>query len=270
MPIVTTSSRKRKSPKTTYIILAFVLVGIAIAYLVITHKKNDCITSEKPTPVQPVKVSATVLNTGSDIDVPKTEPTKQAPLRSALIIRPSQKGAAQTLPLAKTGTVIRAVAMGKGISTTNVVSRGTVIFKNKTENFIYRYANSARTPSMIMTKFNTDVEEEVRKILETDIVIYEDDDEDTIAIKENVAALKQDLLKAIEEGYNASDVLNEMREDNNTRVRNRFRMQRELNMLVKSNMVDAAVEYFNAANKQLNDDCLPPLVFSEKNLPVEQ
>ena len=123
---------------------------------------------------------------------------------------------------------------------------------------------------MLMPRFNSDAENEVRKILETDIVVYDTDEEDAVAIKESVAALKQDLLKAISEGYNAADILHAMREDNNRRVRNRFKMQRELNSLLKSNMVEQAVEYLNSANEQLANDFLPPLVFSEDKLPVQE
>lgn len=271
MPIVTTSSRKRKSSKIPLVITTLVVILLGVGYILFSLNGKDNEPIAEPVAQEPVKASLIITNTVNNVSAvePASEPVKSAPLRSPLIIRPSQKGETRSLSLAKTGTVVRAVALGAGITATNVLWRGKAAFHNPTENFIYKYANSVKNPCMIMTRFKSDAEEEVRKILETDIIIYEDDDEDTVAIKESVAGLKQDLLKAIEEGYNAADVLNEMREDNNNRVRNRFKMQRELNSLIKSNMVDQAVEYFNAANKKLNDDFLPPLVFSEDKLPKQ-
>ena len=189
------------------------------------------------------------------------------PVHSAMIIRAGTKGEERVIPLSHTGMVVRAVAAGTGISATNVIAHKEAIFKTPTENFLYRYANSTRLPVMLMPRFNSDAEDEVRKILETDIVVYDTDDEDTVAIKESVAALKQDLLKAISEGYNAAEILNAMREDNNRRVRSRVIMQRELNGLIQSNMVDEAIDYFNNANSELADNFLPPLVFDEAKLP---
>ena len=273
MPIVTTSSRKRPR-RSAALPIAIAAIVLVTAVVIIALRKS----SSSPTPVVESPVgpnAATNADETASVDSDAEEKTNPLritrPLHSPMVIRPGQRGEPHELPLARTGAVVRAVAGGTGITpSTNVISRGKAIFHNKTEQFIYKYANSARRPMMLMPRFGADSEEEVRKILETDIVVYDDDDEETVAVKENVAALKQDLLKAIEEGYSAAEVLNEMREDNNRRVRNRFRMQRELNSLLKSNMVDQAVEYFNAANEQLADDFLPPLVFSEDNLPARR
>lgn len=178
-----------------------------------------------------------------------------------------RSGEARDIGLSHTGGVTRVVRSGTGIAPGEVLARRDPIFTTQMENFIFRYASSARHPIMLMPRFSADAEAELRKILSTDIVVYDDDDDETVADKEAVAALKQEILAAISEGHSAADILNHMREDNNARVRNRVKMQRELNTLMKSNMVDEAMAYFNEANSRLSEDCLPPLVFDESNFP---
>ena len=273
MPIVTTSSRQRprRSAALPIVVLGVLAIGV-VAYLLLREGPASSGPSigAAPSP-QPSPAAATDGSGREDTRGETDSAAATGPVRSPMIIRPGQKGEPKEFPLTRTGTVIRAVAGGTGINpSTNVISRGKAVFHNRTEQFIYKYANSAKRPTMLMPSFGADSEEEIRRILETDIVVYDDDDEETVAVKENVAALKQDLLKAIEEGYGAAEILSEMREDNNRRVRGRFKMQRQLNSLIKSNMVDRAVEYFNEANVRLADEFLPPLVFPEDKLPEQR
>lgn len=178
---------------------------------------------------------------------------------------PDERGEPADFALSHTGAIMR--VSRQGITPGQATSFRAPVFDNPTELFLQRYAGSNRHPIMLMPRFGADAEEELRRILATDIVIYDDDDEETVADKEAVAALKQELLAAVSEGYSASDVLNEMREYNNQRIMNRMKMQRELNSLLNAGEVEAALDYFEEANSQLAGEWLPPLEFDERKLP---
>ena len=116
---------------------------------------------------------------------------------------------------------------------------------------------------MIFPSMSPEMEADCIKALQTDIVVYEDDPEEIQAHKEAVAALKQDLLKALEEGYSVTDCLNEMRKVNNNNVRERSRMQHQLNHLLQDGDAEAAVKYFNEANARLDECGLPHILYLE-------
>lgn len=145
----------------------------------------------------------------------------------------------------------------------NVISRTPAQFSTKTEKFLSAYIKSSKHPTMLFPTISSDMEEECIKALQTDIVIYEDDSEEIQAHKEAVAALKQDLLKALEEGYSVTDCLNEMRKVNNNNVRERSRMQHQLNHLLQDGNAEAAVKYFNEANARLDECGLPHILYLE-------
>lgn len=268
--IVTTSSQSRSHGNKALLlaIIGVVLTALVFALFWFCDQQQEVPTTGK------VNNETSASNTMARVSEYICEETNVAscthhPVHSTLIIRAGSKGEERIMPLSHTGMIVRAISAGTGIVSTNVTIRREAVFNTRTENFLYRYADSSRHPVMLMPTFGAEAEAEVRKILETDIVVYDTDDKETVAIKESIAELKQELLKAISEGYAAADILNAMREDNNKRVRSRVKMQRELNGLIKSNMVEEAVEYFNRANATLADNFLPPLVFDDAQLPSQ-
>ena len=190
---------------------------------------------------------------------------------SPKIIRPSSKAPeGERMVISRTGTVRRAVSPKNAVVSTNYLEYTPPVFDNQMERFLSTYANSATEPQMLMPRFGKDSEAALRQILATDIVVYDDDDASTVTNKERVAGLKQEIVEAVNEGYSAAEILNQMREDNNRRIKERRKMQRTLNSLLKSNLVDRAVEYFNSANAKLSEDFLPPLDFREEIIPDQE
>lgn len=248
---------------------AFMLVAVtavaALAAWKFAARRNAPIATAEPVavalPSNAVEIAA--------VDVPRTSPATNAASRAFSsfagkgVVRPksvpTEKGGK-----VEVGQVVYGTAVGTYVSETNVISHTPRLFKSRTEEFLVRYARSFRRPAMIFAKIDDDLEKDCMECLRNDVVIYDDDTEETVAIKEAVAALKADMAKALEEGYSAKDILNEMSSANNENVRQRFKMQRTLNEMLKAGDAEMAKAYFSQANEQLDYCGFPHLNFDEK------
>jgi hypothetical protein len=272
-PIVTTSSRRQK-PTPAPLVAILAGLGLAVVLFFALRRPHSTAVPEIESPVAPTVATNGFANTsfpdgGADARQDPAQPAR--PVSSPKIIRPSSKAPeGERMEIPRAGAVRRAASPKSAVVATNILEYTPPVFDNQMERFLSTYANSATEPQMLMPRFGKDSEAALRQILATDIVVYDDDDASTVTNKERVASLKREIVEAVNEGYSAAEILNQMREDNNRRIKERRKMQRTLNSLLKSNLVDRAVAYFNSANAKLSEDFMPPLDFREDKIPVQE
>jgi len=95
--------------------------------------------------------------------------------------------------------------------------------------------------------------------LTNEIVIFDDDDEHTANVKENVAAAKNQLLKLVEEGRGVTEVLQEYEKDTNERAEAHSEAQMELSRLYRSGRADEAKAYMEKVNKAFDEMGIDPI-----------
>lgn len=110
-------------------------------------------------------------------------------------------------------------------------------------------------PLPISSNLNADFEQS----LSNKIVVYDDDDEQTLAIKENVAAAKIQLLELVNEGKSVSKALQEYQDQTNQRYFLRIQAQNELSKLYKSGKKSDARRYMEEVNKVFTDSGIEPI-----------
>jgi len=91
------------------------------------------------------------------------------------------------------------------------------------------------------------------------IVIYDDDDERTANIKENVAGAKNQILDMIKQGRSVSDVLKEYQDTVNEHASLRSEAQIELRNLSETSSPEEAKAYLDKVNKALKSLGLEPV-----------
>ena len=271
-PIVTTSSRRQK-PFSALPIAILACLCVAVVLFLALRRPRPPAVPEVERPGAPTAATNAFAETSFPegvADAPQ-EPARPArPVSSPKIIRPSSKAPeGERVEIPRAGTVRRAASPRNAVVATNILEYTPPVFDNQAERFLCTYANSATEPQMLMPRFGSESEAALRQILAADIVVYDDDDPSTVTNKERVADLKREIVEAVNEGYSAAEILNQMREDNNRRIKDRRKMQRTLNSLLKSNLVDQAVAYFNSANERLAESFMPPLDFKEDKIPVQ-
>lgn len=267
--LVTTSSHhKPRLFKTTAVLCATMALAIVLSYFLFHNLTSGTKPSTVPTTTSVTNAVVTVTNGQLAVENEASatlDPKILRVVNSPKVIRPNRKpdNKADTNRI-DTTRIHKATFRVLRFAESNVISRTPAQFSTKTEKFLSAYIKSSKHPAMIFPTISPDMEEDCIKALQTDIIIYEDDSEEIQAHKEAVAALKQDLLKALEEGYSVTDCLNEMRKVNNSNVRERSRMQHQLNHLLQDGDAEAAVKYFNEANARLDECGLPHILYLEE------
>lgn len=259
--IVTSKRTDGHAKRTALRALGLAALLAALVALLLTRRDSDeSLTLEAshgrfPAVDPPRSVSATHVVQPHSVDAANRELRAQVPplqhLKPANGEKNTLHGNVATSRVVRVST--RTVVPG------NVIERREAMFDNHVENFLLRYVESPSSPVMLMQRFDKDSDEDIRQILSSDVKIYDDEDEAAVSGKEAVAALKQEVLMALADGYSAADVLNAMRNDNNARVMRRVAMQRRFNSLVRSNLVEEAKTFLAEANEQLAEAFMPPL-----------
>jgi len=95
--------------------------------------------------------------------------------------------------------------------------------------------------------------------LSNEIVIYDDDDDRTANIKENVAVTKNQLLELVKQGRSVSEVLKEYEKQTNERAAIRSEAQVELSNLIKNGSTKEAKAYLENINKAFGDLGIEPI-----------
>ncbi len=138
------------------------------------------------------------------------------------------------------------------------------VFDNDVENWLEAMSKegfaSLQTPRVNMS------DEEIMAILKTDIVIYEDDDEETVAAKERTAQIKQEAIKYIEEGGSFNQFLRAyadvVREEQETRKD----VEDEMHRILVDEGEEAAQAYLAEANPKLAEMGIKEVVINEFTL----
>lgn len=113
---------------------------------------------------------------------------------------------------------------------------------------------SAAEPSLL---------EDLANAITNAITIYDDEDERTQDVKENVAAMKEQLVQVVEAGGSVSGALKEFEEHVNAGAELRRAVRRKTREIAASNGVEAAFEYLDAANEALKEQDLNPVADEE-------
>ncbi len=131
------------------------------------------------------------------------------------------------------------------------------IFDNEVEDWLESMSKEGF--SSIVTPRVDLSDEEIMAILKTDIIIYEDDDEETVAAKERTAQVKQEAIKYIEEGGTFNQFLrayaDAVREEQETRKD----VQEEMKRILFSEGEEAAQAYLDEANPKLEEMNIKPV-----------
>jgi len=95
------------------------------------------------------------------------------------------------------------------------------------------------------------------------IVIYDDDDERTANIKENVAIAKNQLLELVKQGRSVSEVLQEYQNKANEQADLRSEAQKELSELYQSGKTEEAKTFMEKVNKEFTESGITPISMSQ-------
>ncbi|MBQ7190178.1 MAG: hypothetical protein IJR99_12250 [Kiritimatiellae bacterium] len=97
------------------------------------------------------------------------------------------------------------------------------------------------------------LDEDFRAALAEKIAVLPDDDEETIAAKEEVEALKREIAGSLREGESPASVLAEIQTRYAAAARERSEARRELYRLLKEGKVDDAVAFLDRKNAEFDE-----------------
>jgi len=103
------------------------------------------------------------------------------------------------------------------------------------------------------------IETEFAKALTNDIVLYEDDDERTVELKENIAAAKEQMREMVKQGQSVAEILTEYQNRANEEAALRRQAQLELNKLFRSGAVEEAQAYHDEVNQIFSELGITPI-----------
>ena len=169
------------------------------------------------------------------------------------VLLPPVQPKPQARPLAQTERPVRVLTPAES---TNPPPRRA--FSTGTEQLISWVANTRLgdpVPPLPMLPFGEDIE----KILDTDIAVYDDDDEKNIQAKVNVAKMKQAMKVFIKEGGDPHDFLASYREELDVVYKERVTEQKELMRLYREEGAEQAQTFANTRNKELEARGIRPL-----------
>ena len=108
------------------------------------------------------------------------------------------------------------------------------------------------------------LERHLKIALTNDIVIYETDDEKTVALKENIAEAKLQLKEIVENGGTVAAALREYLSFIGENHRLREEVVSEYSRLVREASREEADEYLKVANEELEAEGIPPVTVPRK------
>ena len=244
--IVTTSSRKSKKASSPVILITAVLVIVAGAFIYFRVGKGEkpvAPVAEIPVAIAKKSVTASPKAVIETTTATHNEPTESNDNEVAEVVNEQKTTVVKEKP--KTAEEL-------GLPIVNKKEKAKVrrVFDTNTERIISGFANTKRgfpPPPLLNIPFG----ENLNEILNSDIVIYEDDDERTVAIKENCAQLKEEMKQYIADGGTPENFLawyhNELSKDYNSWKDS----QQYIVQLMKEGMIQEAEEYMEKANAEL-------------------
>jgi len=132
-------------------------------------------------------------------------------------------------------------------------------YKSATEGLLSMALSTKPGEMMPPMPIAKNLDEDFANSLTNTIVIYEDDDERTAALKENVAVAKMELLELVRQGKSVSEALKEFQDNANKQAELREQAQRELAELRKTATPQQVEEYLNKINDALNEMGIEPI-----------
>jgi len=132
-------------------------------------------------------------------------------------------------------------------------------YKSATEGLLSMALSAKPGEMMPPMPIANNLDEDFANSLTNTIVIYEDDDERTAALKENVAVAKMELLELVRQGKSVSEALKEYQDNANKQAALREEAQRELAELRKTATPQQVEEYLKKLNDALNEMGIEPI-----------
>jgi len=132
-------------------------------------------------------------------------------------------------------------------------------YKSATEGLLSMALSAKPGEMMPPMPIAKNLDEDFANSLTNTIVIYEDDDERTAALKENVAVAKMELLELVRQGKSVSEALKEYQDNANKQAALREEAQRELAELRKTATPQQVEEYLKKLNDALNEMGIEPI-----------
>ena len=255
MPIVTTSSHKRRDfPRAIPIAAAALIIAALVTYFLL--RPASPVAS-----VPPPSEEGPASSGPRDGATPSPKPAPRQPLTEAQSTgsRPPtlEPLDPSTLPSEATGQP--PTAMKGPVAVSPVVPKPKV-FDNPVENELEELSRAGgfglRIPRVDMSY------EETLEYLRKPVEIYEDDDPATIAAKERTAAMKTEALAYVEKG----GTLNQFMRDYQAQARENEgtldEVRSEMKRILEAEGREAAQAYLDEVNPQLKDAGLPEVRLS--------
>ncbi len=132
-------------------------------------------------------------------------------------------------------------------------------FKTATEQLIAMAFSVPPGKSMPPLPVPPGLDDDFAVSLTNQIIVFDDDDEKTVALKEEVALAKLDILGMIKEGKSVADVLKEYEQDNNERAAIRSEAEKELRDMLKSGKRAEAEDYLRSINQAFREHGIEPV-----------
>ena len=270
MPIVTTSSRKRPRRNSPFSALHYALVIAVLAVVVgvvfylrrgqtpsvpeVEAPKTE-ITEVKPHAVEPSKVRA-------EADGPATNAAPRMTPNGRRRI-PVLKPLADAVQAAEAGAATNETEKAE-VYTTPVMQ--TSEFPMATEQLLSMILSCGDTmaPPPLPIVDDGRLERHLKIALTNDIVIYETDDEKTVALKENIAEAKLQLKEIVENGGTVAAALQEYLAFIGENHRLREEVVAEYSRLVREASQEEADQYLEVANEELVAEGITPVTVQRK------
>jgi hypothetical protein len=237
-------------------VAAAVLVGVALL-----RKGRPAAETAKPAPVAvPARPVAGVAPVQPPAAAPAEEPApvaaavKEAPLPPAVPAAPASAPVPAAAPKAEKPILVIDLRPGK----TNAPPDGLTSGTERVLNTMFTARLGGPPPPLLY--FPPHEATNLVAVLSRDIGVFDDDDEETVARKENLAIVKQKLKEFLGEGGKPEDFMVFYRDILKEAYEERTEMQQAYNALKAAGDETAAAAYFEEANKALLEKGSMPLM----------
>jgi hypothetical protein len=256
-----------------------VWVGAAAGVVLVAALSAWLMASKKPAKRSaPATTTAETPRRGARSALPASQTAKAVPLAAPKPVLATDPVAVTPLQINRDATVQpnSAVVSKKSPSQVSASEPGeeeqtpkrSSPYKSKTEQLLAMAMSvppgAAMPPLPITRELDSDFADSLTNV----IVIYDDDDDRTAAIKEDVAVSKNELLELVMQGRSVAEVLKEYQNTTNERAAIRNEAQRELADLLKSGKPEEAKAYLDQINKAFTDLGIEPIAMPRKKMPT--
>jgi len=132
-------------------------------------------------------------------------------------------------------------------------------FKTRSERMISMMIKTKPGERILDVSLGRDFDKDFAAALDNTIEIYQTDDEEMAAHKEDVAFLKEEMRKLVKDGQSAEEILTTYRNQHNEVADFRDELQRQLSALKKEGKLKEAEAFAKEANKLLEPYGTRPL-----------